>query len=456
MQPTGITVTSPYDGKNVGSVEATTPAGVHDAVARARAAFRANRNLSSFARHKILKAASAALAASKRQIAEGITRQTGKPIKESLIEVDRATFVLEESAEEATRLNGEIFSCDVTSAQIDKQCLTFRRPVGVVAAITPFNFPLNIPAHKIGPAIASGNAVVLKPSPLAPLTAVELQNIFHEAGLPAGMLQVVQGGREQAEVLAAGDVNMVTFTGGSVAGENIARVAGMKKLSLELGDNGALIVLEDANIPAAVAVAIDQRFRTAGQRCTAAKRVFVHEKVADAFVELLCSGIKKLKRGDPFDESTDLGPLISEQAAKSVHRSIDDAVARGGKIVCGGTRDGAFIPPTVIENVPDECAVAAEEVFGPVLPIFRFREIPELVQRLNASQFGLQAGVFTNRLDVVKQLSKELEVGALIVNDGPGFRIDSIPFGGLKKSGLGREGVRAAVLEMTDTINLIF
>jgi acyl-CoA reductase-like NAD-dependent aldehyde dehydrogenase len=449
-----IFVYSPYDHELVGCVRRS--ADIPQVVADARRAFRRHRSFNAFSRHAILKRASAVLLAEKADVASLITRETGKPIKESHIEVDRASFVLEQAAEEAMRINGEIFPCDVTAAASDKHCFTFRRPLGVVAAITPFNFPLNIPVHKVASALAAGNAVVVKPSPMAPLTALKLRDILVESGLPEGLLSVVHGFREEAEVLAASDVNMVTFTGGTAAGANIARVCGMKKLSLELGDNGALIVFGDALIHAAVQTTIDQRFRTAGQRCTAVKRLFLHESIYEPFVRLLGERAGTLRRGNPLDMDVDIGPLISEEAAIVVERRLEDAVRRGGTVRFGGTREGNFIPPTVIENLPDDCELVVEETFGPVLPLFRFREVDEVVERVNASRFGLQAGIYTNNLDLVKRLSRELEVATLVVNDGPGFRIDTLPFGGTKESGLGREGGRCGIEEMTQLVNLIF
>lgn len=450
-----IEVRNPYGGKIIGSVQRSTKADILNIVGRARKAFMANRYISPYERHKILKMACTLLLDDKDSIATSITKETGKPIEESFGEIERAAFVLEQSAEEALRIYGEVLPCNVTSSEIEKSAITYRRPLGVIAAIMPFNYPLNIAAHKVAPAIAAGNAVVLKPSPLSPLTSTRLLKILSEAGLPKDMFLIVQGFKEEAETLVSSDVNMVTFTGSTEGGVNVTRVAGMKRLSLELGGNSALLVFDDADIKAAVKTAIDQRFRTAGQRCTAVKRLFLHEKIYKEFVSTLIKDTRRLKVGDPMDEKCDIGPLVTEEAAMIVEERIKEAVKEGAKILFGGKRENNFISPTILEDLPEGCELVTKETFGPLLPIFRFKHVNEVIKKVNSTQYGLQAGVYTNRIDVIKKLGKELEVVTLIVNDGPGFRIESIPFGGMKSSGMGREGVRYAINEMTKIVSVV-
>ena len=449
-----IKVLNPYTGKLVGNARKSSKSDILKAVKKAKEAFRLNK-LSPYKRQQIFKDTCSLMVKNKEEIAELITKETGKPINESRGEVDRAVFVISQCAEETMRIIGEVLPCGVTSSEIDKQAIATRRPLGVIAAITPFNYPLNVAAHKIGPALAAGNSVVLKPSPLACLTPVKLKEIMVAAGLPEDMFIIVNGYKEEAEALAASEVRMVTFTGSVSGGKNVARAAGIKKLSLELGGNSALIVFDDGDIPSAVKTCIDQRFRTAGQRCTAIKRLFVHKKIYDKFISLLIKETKKLDSRDPMEPGCDIGPLVTEAAAVLVEQRIKDAVKKGAKILNGGARKGSFISPTILGNVPENCDLVCEETFGPVLPVFGFEGLEEVITKVNSTKYGLQAGVYTNKMDVIKRLSKELEVGALIVNDGPGFRVESIPFGGVKESGIGREGVRYAIHEMTELVTLV-
>jgi len=450
-----IAVVNPYSGKKVGAVAKSTRDGIRLALGRARAAFEKYRGMSPYRRHEILKKAVSLLSKDKEKMAGLITSETGKPIRESRGEISRAAFVLEQYAEESLRMNGEILPCGVTADEVDKKALVMRKPLGVILCITPFNYPLNIAAHKVGAAFASGNAVILKPSPLACLTAVRFRDIMVSAGMPGELFGIVHGYKDAAEALAISDVDMISFTGSSKNGRHLMGLAGMKKITLELGGNAALIVYDDADVEKAVKTCIDQRFRTAGQRCTAAKRLFLHEKIKHKFMTRLLAETRLLKAGNPMSGSCDLCCLITEESAACVEARIRDAVKKGAKLIYGGRRRGNFIAPAILESVPDDADLVKYETFGPVLPVFTFSDTSKLIERVNSSGDGLQTGVFTQRLDVIKRLYEEIHSGALIVNDGPGFRLESLPFGGVKESGMGREGVRYAMEEMTQITSLI-
>lgn len=314
---------------------------------------------------------------------------------------------------------------------------------------------MNIPAHKAGPALAAGNAVVLKPSPKAPLTTERFMGILHEAGLPRDLLQILHGGAEVVEALVEDDVSAVSFTGSSRVGPRIASRAGARKVLLELGGNDPIIVLPDADLEAAARAILEHRFGSSGQRCTSCKRAFLHRDVYEKMRNRLVAGAAGLVVGDPLEEDTDVGPLIDEEAAVEVMRKLDAAVRRGARVLCGGHRRGSTVAPTIVEGARPDDELLREETFGPVLPILGFRDVGEVVERVNDTPFGLQAGVFTNRLDAVQELFEGLQVGALIVNDGPGLRVEPIPFGGVKSSGVGREGIRYAVEELTTLKTLV-
>lgn len=456
-RPEKIAVAFPATGEQIGEVTKSDDADVDRAVESAQSAFIGPvRQLTPFERSRILHRVHDALSKNRQDLAKQITLESGKILRESSIEIDRALTTLRFSAEEATRLHGEVLPCDVTAAKTGKNAYVHREPIGVVGAITPFNFPLNTVVHKVAPAIAAGNTVVLKPSPETPLTSEMLGLLFAEAGAPPGMLNVVQGASEVGERLVGHPlVRAITFTGSIATGQRVSRIAGMKKLILELGGNDPLIVFPDADIEAAAATAIEQGLGTTGQRCTAVKRLFIHEKVFDKFTDMLCPKVRNLQIGDPLDASVDMGPLISEKAALEIEQRVHDAAERGAKLLVTGFREGAFHPPVVLTDVPEDCRLVAEETFGPVLPLKQFVTVEECIRMVNSTPYGLQAGVYTDSLELVKQLRRELEVGTLVVNGGPGFRIDSLPFGGVKQSGLGREGVIASVRELTEERVLI-
>lgn len=449
-----IRIHNPYSGELEGEIESTPMESIPDIVSEASEAFRDNQ-LTAFDRYSILAGAAKRLTDQKEEWAVSICRETGKPIRESRTEVDRAVTTLEISAQEALRVEGHIQACDVTDKRIAGNAYVHRVPIGVILAVTPFNFPLNIPAHKIGPALAAGNTVILKPSPRAPLASSRFASLFHQAGLPENLLQVVNGESRVTKALAQSEVSAVSFTGSSSTGGEIARWSAGKKLILELGGNDAAIVMEDADLEKAASAIVAHRFGSSGQRCTACKRVFIHQSVYQATREILVCLVSRLRAGDPMDETTDVGPLIDDKSAEEICRKIEESIIRGANVILGGERNGRFIKPALIENISHEDPLVHEETFGPVLPLVPFGDLDHAIRMVNSTRYGLQSAIFTNRIDAVRKAFREIEAGALIVNDGPGFRIESLPFGGVKRSGFGREGVRYAIEEFTTLKTLV-
>ncbi|MBW2172171.1 MAG: aldehyde dehydrogenase family protein [Deltaproteobacteria bacterium] len=455
---TDVVVENPYTGELLATIPGVNSSQIEEMVARAEDVFRrVGRNMTPYERYEILFSVADKIRTLREQLAKLITEESGKPIKDSFIEVDRARQTFLFSAEEARNIRGESIPCDVTEVRTDKTVMTRRVPLGVVAAITPFNFPLNLAAHKVGPAIAAGNAVILKPSSLAPLTALRLHELFAEAGCPEGLFQVAIGRGPVGEALALHKkVRLVSFTGSVSTGQRLAAAIGVKRLLLELGGNDPLLIMPDADLEEAAKTAVDHGMGSSGQRCTAVKRVLVHKDVEEPFTALVVSLAETLRVGDPGKPDTDLGPLITVEAAIEVERRIHQALEDGARLLIGGKRKGSFVDPTVLTEVNPESELVQQETFGPVLPIMSFTDIEEAIQICNSTDFGLQAGVFTNNIALVKRLFNEIDVGALIVNGGPGFRIEHLPFGGTKMSGIGREGVKYAIEEMTETKSLVF
>ncbi len=449
-----IKVRNPYNNELIGEVYETTREDLPALFARASAAFRNDTSLS-YDRFTILNETAGLLARKKDEFAELVCRETGKPIRETRIEVDRAVTTLSWSAQEALRIEGIVQPCDVTGQRLAKTAYIHRVPLGLIAAVTPFNFPLNIPAHKVGPALASGNAVILKPSPRAPLATGELVKLFYQAGLPEDLLQVVQGGTDITRELVQGPINAVSFTGSTSAGREVSKWAFGKKMILELGGSDAVVVMDDANLEAAAEILTNHRFGSSGQRCTSSKRAFIHQSIYSEMKSLLIARISRLKTGDPMNEDTDIGPLIAKSCAENLARKIEGAVKKGAVVLTGGRKEGNFLFPTLIENVPPGDPLVCEETMGPVLPLMKFMDFSEAAEQVNNTAFGLQSSLFTNRMDIIQEAFRVFEVGALIVNDGTGFRVESLPFGGVKASGTGREGVRYAIEEYTTLKTLV-
>jgi aldehyde dehydrogenase (NAD+) len=447
-----IDVTYPYTGQ----VIATVPKATLDDVRRAyRIAYDYKPTLTRYERYKILMRAGEIIASRLDEISRTITLESGLCRKDSLYEVGRASDVLLFAANQALVDDGQVFSCDLTHHGKSRKVYTMREPLlGVITAITPFNHPLNQVIHKIAPAIATNNRVVLKPSEKTPLTAFILADILYEAGLPPPMLSVITGDpREIAdEMLTNADVDLVTFTGGVAIGKYIAGKAAYKRQILELGGNDPIIVMEDADIEEAATLAAGGSYKNSGQRCTAIKRMLVHERVADEFVDRLVAKTQAVKFGDPMDPATDMGTVIDEAAAIQFESVVNEAIGAGATLLCGNVRRGALYSPTVLDRVDAEMTVAKHETFGPVSPVIRFGSIDEAIRLSNGTAYGLSSAVCTNRLDYITRFIRELKVGSVNVREVPGYRLELTPFGGIKDSGLGhKEGVLEAMKSFTNT-----
>ncbi|WP_267215905.1 phosphonoacetaldehyde dehydrogenase [Chelatococcus asaccharovorans] len=447
-----LDVVNPFTGAVVGKVPSARPEHVREAFARARA-FRSR--LTRYERQKILFRTAEILSSRRDWLARLITSESGLCLKDTLYEVSRACDVYNFSGQLAVRDDGEIFSCDISPNGVPRKIYTTRTPLlGVISAITPFNHPLNMVSHKIAPAIATNNRVVLKPTELTPLTALALADILYEAGLPPQMLSVVTGnpGTMGDSMMTDPDADLVTFTGSVRVGKHIARTAGYKRLILELGGNDPLIVMEDADLDRAAELAVTGATKNSGQRCTAVKRILVVESVADEFAEKVAQRAANLTCGDPMDPSTDVGTVINENAAALFERRVADAVAKGAVVLHGAMRQGAVFPPTVVDHVPYDCELVHEETFGPVIPIIHCPDdISEVIRISNSTAYGLSSGVCTNRLDYITRFIDELDVGNVNIGEVPGFRSELSPFGGIKDSGLGyKEGVSEAMAAYTN------
>jgi phosphonoacetaldehyde dehydrogenase len=447
-----IEVRNPYSGALVGTV----PKATVDDLRRAFAIARAYRpTLTRYQRYDICRRAAELIRARAAELSDLITVECGLCKKDSIYEVGRACDVFTFAGNAALTDDGQIFSCDLTPHGKSRKVYTLREPLqGAISAITPFNHPLNQVAHKIAPSIATNNRMVLKPTEKTPLSALALADILYEAGLPPEMLSVVTGDpREIAdEMLTNPDVDLVTFTGGVAVGKYIAAKAVYKRQVLELGGNDPIIVMEDADLDEAAALAAAGSYKNSGQRCTAVKRMLVHEKVADGFVERLVAKTRAWTYGDPMDPNVDMGTVIDEAAAQNFEARVNDAVAQGGRLLIGNVRRGALYSPTVIDNVDPAMNVVRTETFGPVSPVIRFKDIDDAIRISNGTAYGLSSSVCTNRLDYITRFVTELNVGTVNVREVPGYRLELTPFGGIKDSGLGyKEGVQEAMKSFTNT-----
>ncbi len=447
-----IDVRNPYTGALVGTV----PKASVDDIRRAFAIARAYRPaLTRHDRYRILYRAAEIIRGRTEEVSDLITAECGICKKDSLYEVGRACDVFVFAGNAALADDGQIFSCDLTPHGKKRKVYTLREPLqGVITAITPFNHPLNQVAHKVAPAIATNNRMVLKPTEKTPLSALLLADILYEAGLPPEMFSVVTGDPKEIadEMLTHPAVDLVTFTGGVPIGKYIAAKAVYKRQVLELGGNDPLIVMEDADIDEAAALAAAGSYKNSGQRCTAIKRMLVHERVADDFVARLLARTKAWTYGDPMDPALDMGTVIDEAAAASFENKVNDAVARGAKLLHGNVRRGALYSPTLLDQVTPDMAVVKYETFGPVSPVIRFKDLDEAIRIANGTDYGLSSSVCTNRLDYITRLVTELNVGTVNVREVPGYRLELTPFGGIKDSGLGyKEGVQEAMKSFTNT-----
>jgi glyceraldehyde-3-phosphate dehydrogenase (NADP+) len=450
--PDVLVVDNPADPANpAGATYHATEAQYEEAVEAAVAAFEVTRKLPAYERGRILREISAGLKARREEIGRIIATEAGKPIRDALIEVDRAVLTFRLEAEEAERMVGEVIPLDLNPASKDRLGITRRFPIGPIAGISPFNFPLNLAAHKIAPAIASGNPIVLKPPSKDPLTMLAVAEIIEAAGVPAGAVSILPMTRELGDRMVADPrFKLLTFTGSPSVGWRMKERAGKKKVVLELGGNAGVIVDKTANLDWAVKRCLVGAFTYAGQVCISVQRMYIHEDVWDEFMEKFVAGAAALKVGDPLDPTTDLGPMVDGTAAGRTQRWVDEAVAMGGQLLLGGTADGTYFPPTILTDVPLSAQVCSNEAFAPLVVAFPFRDFDDAIAGVNDSSFGLQTGVFTNDLAGAWKAFAELEVGGVMINEVPTYRIDHMPYGGVKDSGLGREGLRYAMDDMTE------
>ena len=440
-----LSVRSPYDQQVVGTVGLAGREDTEAAIAAARSVITPPPR---YERSQVLEKARAALELRREEFARLITSESGLCLKETRYEVGRALDVLRFASMEALRDDGQIFSCDISPQGKARKIFTVREPLHCAVCITPFNHPLNQVAHKLAPAIAAGTPVILKPSEKTPLTALRFAEVLLESGLPPAMLSVLLGPtQEVAEPLVRDPrVELVSFTGSVAVGKRIALTAGYKKLVLELGGNDPLIVLDDADLELAVTLAAEGSFRNSGQRCTAVKRILVQEQVAEEFTRRLVERTREYLCGDPFSEATRVGTVIDEAAALALELVVQEAVAAGARVLQGGPRRGALLPPTVLDRVPRTARLVTSESFGPLAPILIVRDLEDAIELANSTAYGLSSGVVTRSLDRALQAVKRLQCGTVNINEVPGYRIENSPFGGLKDSGLGiKEGVIEAI-----------
>jgi aldehyde dehydrogenase (NAD+) len=446
-----IEVRYPYTGE----VVATVPKATVDDVRRAlRVAYQYKPKLTRHERYKILMKTGEIIAARKEQIARLITLESGLCLKDSLYEVGRASDVLLFAAQQALLDDGQSFACDLTHHGKSRRVHTMREPMmGVISAITPFNHPLNQVIHKVAPSVATNNRMVLKPTEKTPLAAIALADALYEAGLPPEMLSVVTGDPKEIadELLTNEMVDVVTFTGGVPIGKYIAAKAVYKRQVLELGGNDPLVVMDDADVGKAADLAANGSYKNSGQRCTAVKRIFVHEKIAAEFTDALLARTRAWTHGDPLDPKVDMGTVIDEGAATLFERRVNDAVAQGARLLHGNQRSGALYAPTLIDRVRGEMEVVKQETFGPVSPVLTFKNVDDAIAQVNSTAYGLSSGVCSNRLDDIMRFVRELNVGSVNIWEVPGYRLEVTPFGGIKDSGLGvKEGVQECCKAFTN------
>jgi acyl-CoA reductase-like NAD-dependent aldehyde dehydrogenase len=421
------------------------------AVQAAQRAFEVTRKLPSYERQRVLREIAEGIRARRDEFARVLALEAGKPIKTARVEVDRAIFTFSVAADEALRISGEWLPLDWQPSTVGRSAIVRRFALGPILAITPFNFPLNLVAHKVAPSIAAGCTMVLKPAPQTPLCSLMLAEVIEKTGWPQGAFNVLPLSNQDAEKLVSDDrLKMLSFTGSGAVGWALKSKSGKKKVALELGGNAAVIVHSDWDLDDAVKRCVAGGFAYAGQACISVQRIFVQKSVEQQFTDKLVAGVKKLKVADPLDEAGDVGPMISEDAARRAASWIEEAAAAGAKVVTGGTRRGPFLEPTVLTHTRPDMKVSCQEVFAPVVNVEPYDDFEEAIQRVNASPYGLQAGVFTRDVKLLFKAFEELEVGGVIAGDTSSFRIDHMPYGGVKDSGMGREGLRYAIEEMTE------
>ena len=449
-------VRDPYRGEVVARAPESSLQDLDDALSAAVAAKPKAAAMPGHERAALLRRVARHLVERADEIAEVMSRETGKAITDARAEVVRSQDTVTLSAEEAIRIEGEQVPLDGSPMGAGKLAFLLRFPVGVVAGITPFNAPFNLACHKVAPAIAAGNTIVLKAPPQSPGVVAKLAELFQDAGAPPGFVNVLFGNSVGPALVRDPRVDFVTFTGSSRVGAEIKAASGLRRVALELGGNGSTIVCEDANVDEAAALCARNSMRLAGQSCISVQNVYVHASLYDGFVERLVAGVKRLRLGDPLDPKTDVGTLIDEAAARRVEQWVDEAVSRGARALTGGKRHGAAYEPTVLVDVSPSMRVVCEEIFGPVVTVQRFSELQGVLDRISAEQYGLQCGLFTQSIPVAFNAIRSLRVGGLIVNGTSTWRTDQLAYGGIKASGIGREGPRYAVRDMTEERLVVF
>uniref|UniRef100_A0A831TGF7 Aldehyde dehydrogenase family protein n=1 Tax=Thermorudis peleae TaxID=1382356 RepID=A0A831TGF7_9BACT len=452
-----LEIRNPYNDELVGVTYNATDQDLEDAIVAAQRAFEVTRKLQGYERAEILQRMADGLRKRQEEIARLIAMEAGKPIRDARVEAARGVFTLQTAVEEAKRIGGETIPLDLMPYSQGRFGITRRFPIGPIAGISPFNFPLNLALHKIAPAIASGNTIVLKPPSRDPFTMLTFAEIVEEAGVPKGAVSIMPMDRKVGDRLVTDDrFKLLTFTGSPDVGWDLKARAGKKKVVLELGGNAGVVVDRTANLDVAVPRIRVGAFAYAGQVCISVQRVYVHRSRWDEFVERFLAEVRQMKMGDPLDESTDLGPMIDDKAARRTQDWVESAVAEGAKVLIGGKAEGRFFQPTVLVDVPKTSFVCSREAFAPLVNLWPFDDFEEALAEVNDSVYGLQAGVFTSSLEHALRAFEVLEVGGVIINDVPTFRVDHMPYGGVKDSGLSREGLRYAIEDMTEPRLLVF
>ena len=446
-----LEVLSPFDNRKIGQTYKAEKDEIKTAIESAQNAFEITKNMPVYERSEKILAVANGIKENKEEFAQILSAEAGKPIKQARAEVERAIFTFTDAAEESKRIRGERFPLDLDAGSKGRWAIVNRFPIGIILGITPFNFPLNLVCHKIAPAMASGNSIILKPASQTPFSTLRLAQEIEKAGWPAGAVNVLPMDSKNALILIQDDrIKMITFTGSPVVGKAIKNQAGYKRVTLELGGNAGVIIHQDADLEYASTRCVIGGFSYAGQSCISVQRIYVHENVYDRFMTLFIGKVNALNCGDPADDKTDVGPMIHPDEYDRVTSWVEEAVNNGAKIITGGKKEGNIFQPTVLTNVKPGSKISCEEVFAPVVVVNKFSDISEAINEVNDSDFGLQAGLFTNDAKFIFKAYNTLEVGGVIVGDVPTYRIDHMPYGGVKDSGMGREGVRYAIEEMTE------
>ena len=452
-----IEVINPFDGQIVDTVPRATAQDVEEAIESAQRGAEDMKSLTGYERFEILSRATALIRQRADEIARTLSLEEGKPLAEALFEVDRSAQTLELSGEEAKRLSGEVLPLDGGKGVKNKLGFTLRVPCGVIAAIAPFNFPLNLVCHKVGPAIAAGNSVILKPASDTPLVSLKLVEILLEAGLPPLGISCLTGSGSLIGEKICSDprVRKISFTGSKEVGERICAVAGIKKVTMELGSNCPLVVLPDADLDEVANLAVSSAYTNAGQVCISAQRLIVMESVREALIETMKPKVEALKVGDQLLEETGIGPMVRKSDASRVESWIREAVGDGAQLVCGGERDGTLMQPTLLDGATPDMRVCREELFGPAVSVMSVSSIDEAIRLANDTEFGLSAGLFTKDIDAAMRFAREVDSGNIHINWGPLWRTDAMPYGGMKGSGMGKEGPKYAIEEMTEMKSVV-